>query len=38
MKHTKMQRHYSANKGPFSQGSGFSSSHAWMRELDYKES
>ena len=27
-----------ANKGPSSQGYGFSSSHVWMRELDYKES
>ena len=26
------------NKGPFSQGYGFSSSHVWMWELDYKES
>ena len=33
-----MRRHYFANKGPFSQGYGFSSSHAWMWELDYKES
>ena len=24
------QRHYFANKGPFSQGYGFSSSHVWM--------
>ena len=24
-------------KGPYSQGYGFSSSYAWMRELDYKE-
>ena len=31
-------RHYFANKGPSSQGYGFSSSHVWMRELDYKES
>ena len=31
-------RHYFANKGPFSQGYGFSSSHVWMGELDYKES
>ena len=31
-------RHYFANKGPFSQGYGFSSSHVWMWELDYKES
>ena len=27
-----------ADKGPSSQGYGFSSSHAWMWELDYKES
>ena len=27
-----------ANKGPSSQGCGFSSSHVWMWELDYKES
>ena len=26
------------NKGPSSQGHGFSSSHIWMWELDYKES
>ena len=32
------QRHYSANKGPYSQGYGFSSSHVWMWELHYKES
>jgi len=31
-------RHYFANKGPSSQGYGFSSSHVWMWELDYKES
>ena len=36
--HIKKQRHYFANKGPSSQGYGFSSSHVWMRELDYKES
>ena len=36
--HTKKQRHYFANKGPISQGYGFSSSHVWMWELDYKES
>ena len=29
---------YFANKGPSSQGYGFSSSHVWMWELDYKES
>ena len=32
------QRHYFANKGPSGQGYGFFSSHAWMWELDYKES
>ena len=31
-------RDYSANKGPSSQGYGFSSGHVWMWELDYKES
>ena len=31
-------RHYFANKGPSGQGYGFSSSHVWMWELDYKES
>ena len=36
--HTEKQRHYFANKGPSSQGYGFSSSHVWMWELDYKES
>ena len=36
--HVKKQRHYFANKGPSSQGYGFSSSHVWMWELDYKES
>ena len=30
--HIKKQRHYFANKGPSSQGYGFSSSHAWMWE------
>ena len=34
----KKQRHYFANKGPSSQGYGFSISHEWMWELDYKES
>ena len=28
--HIKKQRHYFANKGPFSQSNGFSSSHVWM--------
>ena len=36
--HIKKQRHYFANKGPSSQGYGFSNSHVWMWELDYKES
>ena len=36
--HIKTQRHYFANKGPFSQSYSFSSSHIWMWELDYKES
>ena len=33
----KKQRHYFANKGPYSQGDGFSRSHIWMWELDNKE-
>ena len=36
--HIKKQRRYFTNKGPSQQGYGFSSSHAWMWELDYKES
>ena len=36
--HIKKQRHYFTNKGPSSQGYGFSSGHVWMWELDYKES
>ena len=36
--HIKKQRHHFANKGPSSQSHGFSSSHVWMRDLDYKES
>ena len=35
--HIKKQRHYFANKGLSSQSYGFSSSHVWMWELDYKE-
>ena len=31
-------RHYFADKGLYSQSYGFSSSHVWMWELDYKES
>ena len=34
---TWQQRHHFADKGPSSQGYGFSSSHVWMWELDYKE-
>jgi len=33
----KKQRHHFANKGPYSQSYGFSSSHVWMWELDHKE-
>ena len=36
--HIKKQKHYFANKGPSSQGYGFSSSHVWRWELDYKQS
>ena len=36
--HIKKQRHYFANKGMSSESYGFSSSHVWMWELDYKES
>ena len=35
--HIKKQRHYFVNKGPSSQVYGFSSSHVWMWQLDYKE-
>ena len=37
--HIKKQRHSFVNKGPSSQVSqcGFSSSHVWMRKLNYKE-
>ena len=35
--HIKKQRHHFADKGPYSQSYGFSSSHVWMWELDYKE-
>ena len=37
-RHNKKQRHYFADKGSSSQSYGFSSSHEWMWELDYKES
>ena len=35
--HIKKQRHYLADKGPFSQSFGFSSSHVWMWEFDHNE-
>ena len=34
----KKQLHFFANKGLSSESYGFSSSHVWMWELDYKES
>ena len=36
--HIKKYRHYFANKGPYSQSYGFSSSHVWMWKLDHKVS
>ena len=36
--HIKKQKHYFADKGPSSQNHCFSSSHAWMWELNHKES
>ena len=36
--HIKKQTHYFANKGPSSQGYGFSSGHVWMWVLDCEES
>ena len=36
--HIRKQRHYFANKGPSSQGYGFSYGHVWMWELDCEES
>ena len=33
----KKQRHHFADKGPYRQSYGFSSSHAWMWELNHKE-
>ena len=35
--HIKKQRHYFTNKGPSSQGYGFSCGHVWMWELDWEE-
>ena len=37
-RHIQKQRHYLANKGPSSQGYGFSCGHVWMWELDCEES
>ena len=36
--HIKKERHYFADKCPFIQNYGFSSSHVWMWALDHKES
>ena len=36
--HVKKQTHYCVNKGPSTQGYGFSRGHVWMCEWDYKES
>ena len=36
--HIEKQKHYFVNKGLSSQDYGFSNSHVWMWELDYKES
>ena len=36
--HIKKKRHYFANKGMSRQSYGFSRSHVWLWELDYKES
>ena len=36
--HIKNKRHYFADKGHLVKSYGFSSSHVWMWELDYKES
>ena len=35
--HIEKQRHYFANKGPSSQGYGFSCGHVWMWKLDCEE-
>ena len=34
----KKQKHYFANRGPYSQSYGISTSHVWMWELDCEES
>ena len=33
----KNQRYHFADKSPYSQSYGFSSSHVWMQELDHKK-
>ena len=38
LEHIKKQRHDFVNKGPSSQGYGFSSGHVWMGEVDCEES
>ena len=35
--HIKKQRHYFADKGPYSPAYGFSSIHVWMCEFDHRE-
>ena len=35
--HIKKQRHYFADRGPYSQSYDFSSSHVWMWDSDHKE-
>ena len=35
--HIKKQRRHFADKGPYNQNYGFSSTHVWMWELDHKE-
>ena len=35
--HIKKQKHYFANRSPYSQSYGLSSSHVWMWKLDQKE-
>ena len=35
--HIKKHKHYFADKDPYSQSYGFTSSHVWMWELDHKE-
>ena len=36
--HIRKRRHYFVNKGPSSQGYGFSNGHVWMWQFDYKQS